>query len=168
MIPENRLVIDSQLNMTIETPGEWVVPVYQSAAVKNVIVISESSEAKYEIVSIGYPYWLTYNISHMEEDEYYLHNMQYDLEFAHSPSNNRVRPLGDSSIRHFEENGLDPNGITKPEFVAFVKQHLKNNYPDRFNEKVESRFLYIFGIIAFLFLIGGIIFIKRQKRSMNG
>ncbi|MBS8263735.1 hypothetical protein DYI25_04665 [Mesobacillus boroniphilus] len=171
VIPVNRLVIDRQLNITVEPPGEWVVPVYQSGAVKNVVNIWEPFEGKYEIAGIGYPYWLTYSIVQMEQDEYYIHNMQYDLEFAYSPSKNRVRPLGDSSIRSFNDNGLDPNGITKTEFIAFVKQHLKNTYPNQFNEgnkESESWFAYIFGGIVVLLLISGFFFLKRQKRSMKG
>jgi hypothetical protein len=168
VIPENRLVIDRHLNITVERPTQWVGPVYQSGALKNAFDIWVPSKGKYEIAGIGYPYWLAYNITHMEEDEFYLHNMQYDLEFAYSPLKNRVRPLGDSSIRYFNENGLDQNGITKTEFVAFVKQHLKNTYPDHFNEISESYFPYIFGGVAILFFIGGIIFLKRQKRSLNG
>lgn len=168
VIPENRLMIDRQLNITVEPPAEWVVPVYQSGAAKNVIDIWEPSEGKYEIAGIGNPYWLTYNIGQMEEGEYYLHNMQYDLEFAYLPSKDNVRPLGDSSIRHFEENSLDINGIPKKEFVSFVKQHLKNNYHDQFNEESESRLPYIFGGIAVIVLLGAFFLLKRQKRSVNG
>jgi hypothetical protein len=164
VIPENRLVIDNQLNITVEPPAEWVVPVYQSDAVKNVIDIWEPSLDKYEIAGIGYPYWLTFNLSNLESDEYYLSNRQYDLEFAYSPSKNRVRPLGDSSIRLLEENGLDPNGLTKSEFVAFLKQHFTNNYPDRFNDESPSWYPYVFGgIITALILISGFIFFTRQK-----
>jgi hypothetical protein len=171
VIPENRLVIDRHLNITVDYPVEWVTPLYQRDAVKNVISIWEPSEGKYEVAGIGYPYWLTYNISQMEEDEYYLHNMQYDLEFAYAPSKDRVRPLGDSSIRQFEENGLDPNGITKTEFIAFVKQHVKHKYPDWFsegNEESKSWFPYIFGGMAVILLILAFFFLKRQRRSMNG
>jgi hypothetical protein len=53
LIPENRLVIDRQLNITVEPPGEWVAPVYQSGAVKNVIDVWEPSEGNYEIAGIG-------------------------------------------------------------------------------------------------------------------
>lgn len=171
VIPENRLVIDKQLNITVEPPAEWVVPVYQSDAVKNVIDIWEPSLDKYEIAGIGYPYWLTFNLSNLESDEYYLSNRQYDLEFAYSPLKNRVRPLGDSSISLFEENGLDPKGITKTEFIAFVKKHVKHKYPDWFNEEneeSESRFPYIFGGMAVILLIVAFFFLKRHKRSMNG
>jgi hypothetical protein len=167
VIPENNLVIDKQLNITVEDFGLWVVPVFQSGELKNAINISGSSKGEYEIVSIGYPYWLAYNITHMEEDEFYLHNMQYDLEFAYSPSKDRVRPLGDSSIRYFEDNGLNPNGITKTEFIAFVKQHLKNNYPDRFNEEGLSGFPYIIGGFALIILILGFFLLRTRKRSMN-
>jgi hypothetical protein len=169
VIPENRLEIDKQLNITVETPVQWVVPVYQSDAVKNVIDIWEPSIGKYEIAGIGYPYWLTFNLTNLESDEYYLSNRQYDLEFAYSPSKNRVRPLGDSSIRLLEENGQDPNGITKSEFVAFLKQHFTNNYPDRFNDESQSWYPYVFGgIITAFFLISGFIFLTRKKRPMNG
>jgi hypothetical protein len=168
VIPENRLVIDRHLNITVERPAEWVVSVYQSDAVKNVIDIWEPSEGNYEVAGIGYPYWLTFNLSNLEIDEYYLSNRQYDLEFAYSPSKNRVRPLGDNSIRLLEENGLDPNGISKPEFVAFLKQHFTNNYQDRFNDESQSWYPYVFGgIITAFFLISGSIFFTRQKRPKN-
>lgn len=168
LIPENRLVIDRQLNITVEPPSQWVAPVYQSGELKNAFDIYKSSKGKLGIAGIGYSDGFNREIAYLEEKEYYLHNMQYGLEFAYSPSKNRVRPLSDGLIRQFEENGLDQNGITKTEFVSFVKQHLKNNYPDRFNEEGVSWFPYILeGIVLFL-LILGLFLLRRQKRSLNG
>lgn len=168
LIPENRLVIDRQLNITVEPPSQWVAPVYQSGELKNAFDIYKSSKGKIGIAGIGYAGGFNREIAYLDENEYYLHNMQYGLEFAYSPSKNKVRPLSDGLIRQFEENALDPNGITKTEFVSFVKQHLKNNYPDRFNEEGVSWFLYILGGIALLLLILGFFLLRRQKRSLNG
>jgi hypothetical protein len=130
LIPENRLVIDRQLNITVEAPSQWVAPVYQSGELKNAFDIYKSSKGKLGIAGIGYSGGFNREIAYLEENEYYLHNIQYGLELAYSPSKNRVRPLSDGLLRQFEENGLDPNGITKTEFVSFVKQHLKDKYPD--------------------------------------
>ncbi|RSD28742.1 hypothetical protein [Mesobacillus subterraneus] len=168
LIPENRLVIDKNLNISVEAPTQWIAPVYQSGEVKNVIVIWEPSEGKYEIAGTGSSYWLTDGVSQLEDDEYYLHSRPFEFDFAYSSSKNRVRPMGDSSTKYFNENGLDPEGVTKTEFIAFVQQHLKSNFHDEFNGESESRLPYLFGGMGVILFIGGLIFLKRQKRSMNG
>ncbi|MCM3666083.1 hypothetical protein M3204_16820 [Mesobacillus subterraneus] len=168
LIPENRLVIDKHLNITVEAPAHWVAPVYQSGELKNAFDIYNPSKGKIAIAGISYSGGFTREIAYLEEEEFYLHSRPFEFDFAYSPSKNKVRPLGDSSIRQFEEIGLDPNGITKTEFIAFVKQHLKNNYPDQFNEEGVNRYPYILGGIALLILILGFLLLRRQKRSMNG
>jgi hypothetical protein len=170
LIPENRLVIDKYLKITVEVPSQWVAPVYQSGELKNAFDIYKSSKGKGKlgIAGISYSGGFTKEIAYLEEDEFFLNNEQYNFEFAYSPSKNRVRPLNDRLIRQFEKDGQDPNGITKTDFVAYLKQHLKNHYPDRFDEEGVSWFPYILGGIALFILILGFFLLRRQKRSLNG
>jgi hypothetical protein len=162
----NQLVIDNKLNLTIKPLGEWVAPVLYNGVIINAMSVYEPLEGKYEFAEYGFSRSFSESLEQLRPDEYFLSNRQFDLALGYSPSKDNIRPFGEGTVRLFKEWGVDSEGITKDEFEGLIKQHLKDNYPDRFPEKAPVSRLYLLALIPIIVvLIATIILLRKNKRT---
>ncbi|MGV2941364.1 hypothetical protein AB5I83_17310 [Mesobacillus sp. LC4] len=161
-VADHQLVIDNKLNLEIRPLNQWVAPVLYNGVIIGPMRVNESSEGRYEIVEFGFS--RSTSLLQLKPYEYFLSNMQYDLELGYTPSRDNIRPIGGNATRLFDEWGVDPEGIPLTEFEALIKQHLKRTYPDRFPEKKPLSRYYLLALIPII-LIPLAVVLRKNKQS---
>lgn len=161
-VADHQLVIDNKLNLEIRPLNQWVAPVLYNGVIIGPMRVNESSEGRYEIVEFGFS--RSTSLLQLKPDEYFLSNMQYDLELGYTPSRDNIRPIGGNATKLFDEWGVDSEGIPLTEFEALIKQHLKETYPDRFPEKKPLSRYYLLALIPII-LIPLAVVLRKNKQS---
>lgn len=166
-VADNQLVIDNKLNLAIRPLNQWVAPVLYNGVIVNAIRVYEPSEGRYEIAEYGYSRSFSESLEQLKPEEYFLSNVQYDVELGYTPSKDNIRPFGDT-VRLFEGWGVDTEGISISEFEVLIKKHLKETYPDRFPEKTQVSRYYLLALIPItliaITLIPIAVVIRKNKR----
>ncbi|NKE06642.1 MULTISPECIES: hypothetical protein [Mesobacillus] len=161
-VADHQLVIDNKLNIAIRPLNQWVAPVLYNGLIIGPMRVNKSSEGRYEIVEFGFS--RSTSLLQLKPDEYFLSNMQYDLELGYTPSRDYIRPFGGKAARLFDEWGVDAEGIPLTEFEVLIKQHLKETYPDRFPEKKPLSRYYLLALIPII-LIPLAVVLRKNKQS---
>jgi hypothetical protein len=159
-VVDNQLVIDNKLNMAIRPLNQWVAPVLYNGVIIGPIRVNKSSKGKYEIVEFGFS--RSSSLLQLKPDEYFLSNVQFNLELGYTPSKDNIRPLGGNAPRLFDKWGVDPEGIPLTEFEELTMQHLKETYPDRFPEKSPVSRLYLLALLPIVLIL---LWLRKNKET---
>jgi hypothetical protein len=162
-VADNQLVIDNKLNLAIRPLNQWVAPVLYNGVIIGPMTVNKSSEGRYEIVQFGFS--RSSSLLQLKPDEYFLSNVQFNLELGYTPSKDNIRPFGGNAARLFDEWGVDAEGIPLTEFEVLIKQHLKETYPDRFPEKTPVSRLYFLALLLIALIPLSLILLRLRKNK---
>lgn len=163
----NQLVIDNKLNIAIKPLDEWVAPVLYNGVIINAMSVYEPLEGRFDFAEYGFSRSFSESLVQLKPDEYFLTNRQFDLALGYTPSKDNIRPFGEDTVRLFKEWGVDAEGISKDEFEELIKQHLKENYPDRFPEKAPVSRLYLLALIPIVLLALLLLMLRKKNQTVK-